>query len=77
MDLQDLNDRLEGLGSEESFDFDNPNADIRKNKALNNFLMQGSRAPRNFDTLSEIDDPKVKEKIFDHTTNKGLFRNIN
>ena len=78
-DMGDTFDRLSGLDidSERSVDLDHPKADIRNNKDLNDFLMKGSRAPRAFDVMSEIEDPKEKDKVFDHSMKNSLFRNIN
>jgi hypothetical protein len=78
-DMGDTFDRLSGLDidSDRSVDLDKPNLDIRKNKDLNDFLMQGSKAPRTFDVMSEIEDPKEKDKVFDHSVKNSLFRNIN
>ena len=70
--MEGLNDREE---LNEFFDINDING--KKNKDLNKYIMEGKKAPRPVETLSDIDDPKERDAIFNHSIKDGVFRNIN
>jgi hypothetical protein len=76
----DTMDRLADMDidSDRSVDLDDKKGkEFNVNRDIQGLLMKGERAPRNFETMSEIDDPKERDAVFNHSITGGVFRNIN
>ena len=72
LDGLDVDIRSDTQGSQD-MDWNERKAETRKYGAK---LMGGQRAPRAADTLSDIDDPYERDKIFRHSMQGGLMKNI-